>query len=100
MVLTTGEDIPRSEGLRSRCFFVPVDTNSVDVDILTVAQEMAGAGFFEADMIDYIGWLASQMDDIKQNLRGEFIGLRNAYRKTLGSKGHARTPANVAPGSF
>jgi hypothetical protein len=94
MVLSSGEDIPKTRSLRGRAVLIPIETGSVDLTALSEAQKTARDGDFCADMADYIRWLAPQMDDLKRSLREEVIKYRSAYMNAAKCQGHERMPEN------
>jgi hypothetical protein len=94
MVLSSGEDIPKTRSLRGRAVLVPIETGSVDLSALSEAQKMARDGGFCSDMADYIRWLAPQMDGLKRSLREEVIKYRSAYMNAAKGRGHERAPEN------
>jgi hypothetical protein len=82
MVLSSGEDIPKTRSLRGRAVLVSIETGSVDLSALSEAQKIARDGGFCSDMADYIRWLAPQMDGLKCSLREEIVKYRSAYINT------------------
>jgi hypothetical protein len=96
VVLSSGEDLPKTRSLRGRAVVVHIETGSVDMAALSEAQKLAREGAFCADMADYIRWLAPQMDDLKSSLRGDVIKYRDAYMGAIRGKGHERAPENFA----
>lgn len=96
MVLSSGEDIPKTRSLRGRVVLIPIETGSVDMSALSEAQKLAREGAFCADMADYIRWLAPQMDGLKRSVREEVIKYRDAYSNAIKGKGHERAPENFS----
>ena len=100
-ILSTGEDVPRGQSLRSRLLVseVPKDgPGSIDWDALTLCQRDAADGLYAQAMAGYIRWLAPRYKDIQTNLKAEISELR-AQAHQDGQ--HCRTPdivANLAVG--
>jgi hypothetical protein len=98
LILSTGEDIPRGQSLRARIFSVEVSTGEVKLEQLTRCQEDAATGMYAEALVGFIRWLAPQYTQVRQQLRGEVVELRQqAYREGQ----HPRTPeimANLAVG--
>ncbi len=94
IILSSGEDIPRGESLRSRVLILEVSKNEVDLSRLTEAQNAAAAGLFAQAMAAYIQWLAPQIDTLKESVPARHRELRTEARKQPVS--HDRTPDIVA----
>ncbi len=94
IVLSSGEDVPRGESLRSRGLFLEVSRGQVDLARLTEAQDAAAAGLFAQAMAAYVQWLAPQIVALKQLIPARHRELRADARKQPVS--HDRTPDIVA----
>jgi len=97
LVLSTGEDMPSGQSLRSRLLTLEVDkrngSNSVDWAKLTIAQSNAARGLYAEAMAGFVQFIASQYEDVKRELK-ELIGeLRG--RATQGDV-HRRLPEIIA----
>ena len=94
IILSSGEDVPRGESLRSRGLFLEVSRKQVDLVRLTEAQDAAAAGLFAQAMAAYVQWLAPQIDTLKERIPVRHRELRTEARKQPVS--HDRTPDIVA----
>jgi len=93
LILSSGEDVPRGQSLRSRVFVVEVSPGDVDLDVLTEMQQAAADGVLAAAMGRYLRWLAPQMEELKEKLPERRRQLRV---EAAGAGSHARTPDAVA----
>jgi hypothetical protein len=93
LILSTGEDTPRGQSLRSRLLTTEVSPGDVNVERLTACQKNAAAGLFAQSLAGFLHWLAPQYADVRGRLRQEQADLRD-NAKTEGQ--HARTPGIVA----
>jgi hypothetical protein len=92
-ILSTGEDVPRGQSLRSRLWIVELAKGDLDWGRLTACQRDAGAGLYSQAMAAYLQWLASRIGTIRRELPAEVARLRDELR----AKGqHARTPGIAA----
>lgn len=97
MVLSTGEDTPRGQSLRSRILILEPSPEDVKWARITECQRDAGEGLYAQSLAGFLRWLAPQYETIKKNLRREVETLR--AQAVQGS--HKRTPeiaANLAIG--
>jgi hypothetical protein len=93
LILSSGEDIPRGQSLRSRTFVVEVSPGDVQMVRLTECQRTAGAGDYALALSGFLQWLAPQYESVHSRLREEAAELRERAR----SDGlHARTPGIAA----
>lgn len=93
LILSTGEDIPDMQSLRSRMLILEVEPNSVDFNKLSVAQDYGTKGVFAKVMSAYIQWLAKDYDQIMKAMPEALHNYRQAASKDLS---HRRTPEIVA----
>src|SRR5262249_45228374 len=93
LILSTGEDVPRGQSLRSRIFVLEVSPGDVKLDLLTTCQRDAAAGLYAQALAGFIRWLAATYGDVRARLRQEQAELRD---KTRTDGQHARTPGIVA----
>ena len=93
LILSTGEDVPRGQSLRSRMFVVEVSAGDVRTDRLTECQRDAGAGSVRAGTFGISPMARARFGDISGGLRHEAAELRDKAR-TEGQ--HARTPGIAA----
>ena len=93
LILSTGEDIPRGQSLRSRLLVLEVETGAVTWARLSVCQQDAAAGRYAQALSAFVRWLAPRYDDVRQRLPAEVGALRD---KALRSGQHRRTPEIVA----
>jgi len=93
LLISTGEDLPRGQSLRSRLLVVEVNAGDVDPEKLTLAQQARNKGDFAAAMSGFLRWFAPQLDVMKRKLpklKQELCS--KATRETL----HRRIPDIVA----
>jgi hypothetical protein len=93
MILSTGEDTPRGQSLRSRLLVVELSPGDVDPTRLTACQKDAAAGFYAQSLAGFLSWLAPRFLDIHNRLRQEEAALRDVA-KAEGQ--HRRTPGILA----
>ncbi len=92
-IVSSGEDVPRGQSLRSRMLVLEVSPGDVDLDVLTKVQLAAAQGLLASTMSAYLRWLAPRMGDPQANLP---IRLRDLRAEAAGAGAHARTPDAVA----
>jgi hypothetical protein len=93
LVLSTGEDVPRGQSLRSRLFILELSPGDVVWDKLTDAQGAAAHGAYAGLLAAFIRWLAPRIAKIRKKLPTKVAALR-AELSTEGQ--HARTPGIAA----
>ena len=93
MILSTGEDTPRGQSLRSRLLIIEVGDGDVDFRQLTTCQADAAEGLLAASMAGFVRWVAGRYDDVRDGLRADIQRLRAA---SAGEAPHRRTPEIVA----
>jgi hypothetical protein len=93
LVLSTGEDTPRGQSLRSRLFVLEVDPSMVNWERATVCQLDAAAGRYASVLAGFVRWLAPKYGDTQANLRAQVVELRAAATHNTA---HRRTPEIVA----
>lgn len=98
LILSTGEDLPRGQSLRSRVLVVEVGRFDVDWSKLTDCQAHAGAGRLAQALAGFLRWIAGRYE----TTQGQFIALLPKLRARAAASGaHRRTPeivANLAAG--
>jgi hypothetical protein len=93
LIVSTGEDVPRGQSLRSRLFNVEISPGDVKTARLTACQRDAAAGLYAQALAGFVRWLAPRYADLRIRLRQEAADLRDRAR----AEGqHARTPGIVA----
>jgi hypothetical protein len=93
LILSTGEDTPRGQSLRSRLLVVEVSPGDVNTAWLTACQKDAAAGRYAQALAGFLYWLAPQYADVRGRLLQEQAELRDAANA---DGQHARTPGIVA----
>jgi len=89
LTLSTGEEIPHGESLRSRIWISEFSPGDVNREILTECQQDAGAGLYAEAMSGYLQWLAARYPKLGKWLRKSVV----LYSKKATQDGqHARTP--------
>jgi hypothetical protein len=93
MILSTGEDVPRGQSLRSRMLVIEVDKGDVDLHRLTPCQRDASAGLYAAALAGFVKWLARRYAAFQADLARQRAELRD---KAVAARQHSRTPGIVA----
>ncbi|MEK7205259.1 MAG: hypothetical protein AAB254_07085, partial [candidate division NC10 bacterium] len=94
LIISSGEDIPRGQSLRSRLWILELSPGQVDLQELTRAQEDAARGLLARALAGYLKWLAPQMDQLKEVLPPRHRELRIEARSV--GVVHDRTPDIMA----
>jgi hypothetical protein len=94
LIVSSGEDLPRGQSLRSRLFVIEISKGDIKLDELTIAQKNAGNGVFAQLMAGYIQFLAPRLDDLKESFNQRFLDFREQARQL--EFAHDRTPDIVA----
>jgi hypothetical protein len=93
LILSTGEDTPRGQSLRSRLLVIEVSPGEVKAERLTECQRDAAAGLYAGSLAGFLRWVAPQYTAVRGRLRRE----QAVLRETVKADGqHARTPGIVA----
>ncbi len=93
LILSTGEDLPKTQSIRARLLIIEFDEGDVSFDELTPLQKAASDGVFAKAMGGYIGWLASRVPQLKAKLPERHHELRREFSST---KTHRRAPEIAA----
>jgi hypothetical protein len=91
LFLSTGEEVPGGQSLRSRIIVIQVQLGDVDVDLLTLAQQQAADGVYAHAMAGFIKWLAPRLDEIRTDL-----GVISRERRRNVDIAHAGTADRLA----
>jgi hypothetical protein len=94
IVVSSGEDIPHGQSLRSRALILEISRGEVDLGRLTALQRDAAQGRPAQAMAAYVQWLAPQIDMLKSQAPNRLRDLRADAREAPFS--HDRTPDIVA----
>jgi hypothetical protein len=98
VIVSTGEDTPRGESLRSRMMVLEVSPGEVDLAKLTVLQGKAADGLLAGALSAFVAWLAPQYGEVYGGLKAETVGYRDRVLTELKAEGtHGRTP-DIAAG--
>lgn len=92
LILSTGEDIPKGQSLRSRVFTLEVSAEDVRWSTVSACQDHARQGLYAQSLAGFVSWLAPRYEQIKSKLRAEINDLR---QHTVQAQ-HKRTPDIVA----
>jgi hypothetical protein len=90
LIVSTGEDIPMGESLRSRILSLEIEPSTVAWPIMTTCQADAAAGWYSKAMAAFIQWIAGDYANICDSLRTHRIA-HLAADSTAGT--HKRTAA-------
>jgi hypothetical protein len=93
VIVSTGEDQPRGQSLRSRILHDEVSSGDINAEPLTACQRDAAAGLYAQSLTGFVRWLAPRYEQVRTRLQSEATELREAAQ-TPGQ--HARTPGIVA----
>jgi hypothetical protein len=93
LVLSTGEDVPRGQSLRSRLLVLEVSPGDVDAERLTLCQRDAAAGLYAQALAAFLRWLAPRYETTRAALKDKVAELREEFQQ---ADQHARTPGIVA----
>ena len=93
LIVSSGEDVPRGQSLRSRMLVLEVSPGDVGLALLTEMQRAAAQGLLASAMSGYLMWLAPRMAELKGSLPERHRELR---AEATGAGAHARTPDAVA----
>ena len=93
LTLSTGEDVPKGESLRTRVWVHDFSPGDVDKQKLTACQRDARAGLYAEVMSAFLQWLAPRYADVKERLPQRIEDYRDAIVR---SGQHARTPEITA----
>jgi hypothetical protein len=93
LILSTGEDVPRGQSLRSRLLIIDIGPEDLRWDRISACQREAAAGQYAAAMAAFLAWVAGRYETVQAALRADTLALREAAQQ---SAAHRRTPAIVA----
>src|SRR5215207_6764642 len=93
LILSTGEDVPRGQSLRSRMLVLELAPGQLDWQRLTRCQEEAAGGLYAQAMSGFLRWLASRYEKLRSELKKEHAVLREVAST---SSQHRRTPGIIA----
>ena len=94
IIISSGEDIPRGQSLRSRNLILEVSRGEVDLDRLTKLQNEATQGLLALAVAGYVSWLAPQVETLKTQMPKRLRALRADAREL--PVFHDRTPDIIA----
>jgi hypothetical protein len=75
-LLSTGEEVPTAQSLRARMMIVEVGQGNVDWARLSEVQALAAGGTYATAMGGFVMWLASQLNDARQQFEGKRLDIR------------------------
>jgi hypothetical protein len=96
LVLSTGEDIPRGQSLRSRLLVLETTKGEMDFEALTRCQQDAGEGLYAQALAGFLRWLAPCYAEVRDRLAAERADLRDEVRAAVPAGTHLRTPGIIA----
>lgn len=94
-ILATGEDVPDIYSLRARLTITEFGAGTVNLAVLTEAQQLGTDGTLAVAMAGYVRWLAAERDarpDYLSSLQQQMFDLRAASANS----GHLRGPEAMA----
>jgi hypothetical protein len=77
LVLATGEEVPRGHSLRARLLIVEIGPGHVDRARLNQCQRAGQQGNLSAAMGAFLGWIASQYEELQWRLQTRARELRS-----------------------
>jgi hypothetical protein len=92
-ILSTGEDVPLGQSLRSRLLVLELAPGDLSWRRLTACQADARDGRYAAALAGFLQWLAGRYAAVREGLHVEHARLRDLARAEAC---HARTPGIVA----
>lgn len=92
LTLSTGEEIPRGQSIRSRLWILEVTKGAIGSARLTECQGEAREGLYAQAMAGFVRWLAPRYEEVRSGL----IATVQEYRAESFGGAHARTPEIVA----
>ena len=90
LILSTGEDIPRGQSLRSRILVLEVETGAVNWERLSVCQQDAAAGLYAQALAAFVRWLAPRYDDDSAEVAGRGRRIAGSGAAVRSAPAHAR----------
>lgn len=92
LIISSGEDIPKGQSLRSRLLVSEVAPNAMNWTKLTACQQDAARGRYAQSLGSYVRWLAAQYEEVQATLNQQ----RRELRDRAALEGHKRTPGIIA----
>ena len=92
-VLSTGEESPTGESLRSRVMILRVEAGDILLDALSACQQAGESGLLASAMAAFVAWLAPRMADMNNNLKRRIRERRESF---LRPGQHTRTSGMAA----
>ncbi|MBK8202396.1 MAG: DUF3854 domain-containing protein [Bdellovibrionales bacterium] len=93
LVLSTGEDLPKTQSIRARLLVIEFNEDDLNFDLLTGAQKSAEEGGFARAMTGYIQWLAARVPELRKEMGERHHQLRREFSV---SGTHKRAPEIAA----
>src|SRR5215207_5218976 len=93
LILSTGEDVPRGQSLRSRMLVLELAPGQLDWQRLSSCQRDAADELYAQAMAGFVRWSASRYKELRSGLKEEHALLREAAST---STQHRRTPSIIA----
>jgi hypothetical protein len=98
LTISTGEDIPRGQSLRSRLLVLEHGPDGLDWKKLSQCQCDASSGLYSKCMSAYLRWLAARYEKVHRELPAEVARLRDATSRAGQHRRTSDTTANLAVG--
>src|SRR5215218_906 len=93
LILSTGEDVPRGQSLRSRMLVLELAPGQLDWQRLSCCQRDAADGLYAQATAGFVQWLAPQYEWLRSALTEDHAALREAATISIQ---HKRTPGIIA----
>jgi hypothetical protein len=93
LILSTGEDIPRGQSVRTRLLILELPNGSILTSDLSECQRDAHAGLYAEAMGGFVQRFAGRYKDLRAGFERRVLELRDS---ALRNSAHARTPEIVA----
>lgn len=98
LLVSTGEDIPRTESILARMFVVEVEPGDVKWDELTEAQRAAAQGLYAIALAGYLQWMAGFYEDLKSKLQYDVLNMRAELTEVAQHRRIPEIAANLLAG--
>jgi DNA polymerase III delta prime subunit len=79
LVLSTGEDLPKTQSIRARLLVIEFNEGDLNFDLLTPAQKAAQDGDLVKAMTGYVQWIAARVPELKVELEERHHELRRSF---------------------
>jgi hypothetical protein len=93
LIVSTGEDVPRGQSLRSRMLVLELSPGAVNFTELTLCQRDAARGLYAQALSGFVRYIAARYDAVRESVQAETEALRERAHHSVQ---HRRTSDIVA----